>query len=93
MRSPEPQFSNAWDIYLHIRDALRNVAWDGAFTQCLSDATQPEHYSEESPTDLKQDEDELLVVDLSDHEEETLMVDLTDAEEVEEEGNSIRLDI
>jgi hypothetical protein len=87
MGSPEPQFSNAWDIYLHLRDALRSMAWDGAFRQCLSAASQPEHFLEELPPDLRQDEDEdePLVVDISDHEGDTLTVDLTDTEE---EGNT-----
>jgi hypothetical protein len=93
MGSPEPQFSNAWDIYLHIRDALRSVAGDGAFTQGLSAASQPEHYQEELPLDLRQDEDESLEVDLSDHEGDTLTVDLMDTEEVEEDGNGIGLDV
>jgi hypothetical protein len=61
--------------------------------QCLSAASQPEHYQEELPTDLRQDEDESLEVDLSDHEGDTLMVDLADTEEVEEDGNGIGLDV
>ncbi|KAI9434815.1 hypothetical protein H4582DRAFT_1818292, partial [Lactarius indigo] len=32
MGSPEPQFDNAWEIYLHIRNALRSMAWCNAVT-------------------------------------------------------------
>ncbi|KAF8262051.1 hypothetical protein EI94DRAFT_1773282 [Lactarius quietus] len=67
MRSPEPEFRNVWEIYLHIRDALRSMAWDEAFRHSLSAASQPEQYPEELPVDLRPDEDELLVVDVSDN--------------------------
>ena len=83
MGSPEPQFSNAWEIYLHIRDQLRSTAWDSAFEQCLSAASQ----SEETPIDLGQDEEEVLVVDRSDDDGDIPIVDFTDsdAEDDEEE--------
>lgn len=73
MGSPEPEFRNVWEIYLHIRDALRSMAWDGAFRQSLSAASQSEQYSEELPVDLRPDasEDELLVVDISDNEDDS----------------------
>ena len=87
MGSPEPQFSNAWDIYLRIRDALRSMVWDGAFRQCLSAASQPEPYSEELPADLRQDEIGPLG-DPSDHEGDILTIDLTDDEEDKGEGSS-----
>ncbi|KAI9429058.1 hypothetical protein H4582DRAFT_1827992 [Lactarius indigo] len=94
MGSPEPQFDNAWEIYLHIRDALRSMGWDGAFCQGLSAVSQPEDCWEELPADLRADEDELLVVDKSDDERSTLIVDLTDVEDVDdsEEGHGIGLD-
>ena len=82
MGSPEPQFSNAWDVYLHIRDALQTMAWDGAFRECLSAASQSaEHYSE---VDYGQGEDERLA-DLSDDEGDVPIVDRTDTDESEDE--------
>lgn len=77
MGSPEPEFRNVWEIYLHIRDALRSMAWDDAFRQSLSAASQSEPYLEELPMDLRPDEDDLLVVDVSDNED----IDLTVIEE------------
>ena len=87
MGSLEPQFSNAWDIYLRIRDALRSMVWDGEFRECLSVASQPKPYPEELPGDLRQNED------LSDHEGDTLIVDRTDDEEGGEEADSVELSI
>ena len=84
MGSPEPQFSNAWEIYLHIPDALRSTTWDGAFQQSLSAASQPEDCLEELPGDLEPDEDGLLLVDGSEDEEMIPIVDLTDNEDLEE---------
>ena len=89
MGSPEPQFQNAWEIYLHIRDALRSTSWDGAFQQSLSAASQPEDCLAELPADLRRDEDDILVVDNSDDdfnfgssvEESTPIVVLTDTED------------
>jgi hypothetical protein len=78
MGSPEPKFENMWEIYLHIRNVLRSMGWDGAFQQSLSAASQPEHYSEELPRDLEPDEDELLLVDNSEDEGSIPIVDLTD---------------
>ncbi|KAH9046216.1 hypothetical protein EDB84DRAFT_1586945 [Lactarius hengduanensis] len=82
MGSPEPQFDNAWEIYLLIRDALRSMAWDEAFHQSLSTVSQLEDCLEELPANLRADEDELLVVDHSDDEGTIPTVDLTDDEEV-----------
>lgn len=90
MGSPEPRFDNAWEIYLHIRDALRSMAWDGAFQQSLSAVSQPEHCLEALPVDLRPDIDELLVVDNSDDEGSTLIVDLTDDED---EGSTLIVDL
>ncbi|KAI9447090.1 hypothetical protein BJY52DRAFT_1206604 [Lactarius psammicola] len=91
MGSPEPQFHNAWEIYLHIRDALRSMAWDGAFQQSLSTVSQPEYHLEELPADLRPDDDELLVVDNSGDEGSVLIADLTDNED-DSEGHDIGLD-
>ena len=82
MGSPEPQFSNAWEIYLHIRDQLRSTTWDSAFEQCLSTASQ----SGETPIDLGQDEDEVLVVDRSDDDGDIPIVDFTDSDAEDDEG-------
>jgi len=101
MGSPEPQFCNAWEIYLHIRDALRSTACDGAFRQSLSIASQPEDRLEEWPGNLEpdgvgdgsEDEEAIPIVDLTD-EEVIPFVDLTD-EELEkdnEEGYGVGLD-
>jgi hypothetical protein len=91
MGSPEPKFENAWEIYLHICDALRSMAWDGVFQQSLSAASQPENYSEELPRDLALDEDESLLVDVSEDEESIPIVDLTDNEEANEDLGTIEL--
>ncbi|KAH9011327.1 hypothetical protein EDB84DRAFT_1279188 [Lactarius hengduanensis] len=80
MGSPEPQFDNAWEIYLLIRDALRSMAWDEAFHRSLSTVSQLEDRLEELPANLRADEDELLVVDHSDDEGTIPTVDLTDDE-------------
>jgi hypothetical protein len=85
MGSPKPQFHNAWEIYLHIRDELRSMGSDGAFRQSLSAASQPEYCLEELPADIRPDEDELLMVDNSDDEGSIPVVDLTDIEEDNEE--------
>lgn len=84
MGSPEPEFHNAWEIYVHIRDALQSNVWDGAFRQGLSAASQPEYDRlEELPADLRPDEDELLEVNISD-DEGTLIVDPTNSEGVDD---------
>ncbi|KAF8256598.1 hypothetical protein EI94DRAFT_1710840 [Lactarius quietus] len=86
MGSPEPQFSNAWDIYLCIHDSLCSMALDEAFEQSLSVASQLEHYPEEMPQDVELDEDEeLLVNDDSEDESNIPIVDLMDNEEVDED--------
>jgi hypothetical protein len=86
MGSPEPQFSNVWDIYLRIHDSLCSMAWDGAFEQSLSAASQPDNCLDEMPGDLELDEDELLLVNnVSDDERNIPIVDLTDDEEVDED--------
>jgi hypothetical protein len=94
MGCPEPRFENVWEIYLHIRDALRSMAWDAAFEQSLSAASQRECYSEELPRDLRPDEDDVLLVDVSEDEGSIPIVDLTDNEEANEdsEGHGIGLD-
>ena len=86
MGSPEPQFSNAWDIYLQICDVLQSMVWDGAFAECLSATSQLEPYLDELPVDLRQNEDD-------EDKGDTLIIDVTDNEEVEEEGNSIGLSL
>lgn len=80
MGSPEPRFENAWEIYLHIRDALRSMAWDDDFQQSLSAASQREDYSEELPSDLLDDGD-IPLVDVSDSEDEIPLVDVSDSED------------
>ncbi|KAH9014255.1 hypothetical protein EDB84DRAFT_1590323 [Lactarius hengduanensis] len=96
---PQPQFDNAWGIYLQIRDALRGVAQDGALVRVLSSVpatSEPQHCLDEIPMDLEPiDEDELLIVENSDDEGDTLVIDATEDEgdsEAFSEGAGIGLD-
>ncbi|KAH9035212.1 hypothetical protein EDB85DRAFT_1889437 [Lactarius pseudohatsudake] len=81
---PQPQFDNAWGIYLQIRDALRGVAQDGALVRVLSSVpttSEPQHCLDEIPMDLEPiDEDELLIVENSDDEGDMLVIDATEDE-------------
>ncbi|KAH8999865.1 hypothetical protein EDB86DRAFT_3075541 [Lactarius hatsudake] len=103
MGSPQPQFNNAWEIYLHIRDALRGIAQDRMLQQVLSSVatSKPQNGPDKLPADLQPtSEDELLFVDLTDHEDSnedsTPVVDLTEDEGHSEddgsEGHAIGLD-
>ncbi|KAI9459395.1 hypothetical protein BJY52DRAFT_1223027 [Lactarius psammicola] len=92
MGSPQPQFHNAWEIYLHIRDALRGIAQDGMLQQVLSSVSatpEPQHCLDEIPADLKPtDKDDLLIVEDSDDEGSTLVIDLTEDKDYDEDNNS-----
>ncbi|KAH9019451.1 hypothetical protein EDB85DRAFT_2153732 [Lactarius pseudohatsudake] len=100
MGSPQPQFNNAWEIYLNIRDALRGIARDRVLEQVLSsvmtaDATsEPQNRNclDELPADLQPaSEDELLTVEETDNESGTPVIDLTGDEdhgEDNDEGHS-----
>lgn len=99
MGSPQPQFHNAWEIYLDIRDALQGIAQDVTLQQVLSSVSvtsEPQHCLDEIPADLKPtDEDELLIVEESDDEGSTPVIDLTEDEdhgEDDSEGHSVDLD-
>ncbi|KAI9454642.1 hypothetical protein BJY52DRAFT_1205187 [Lactarius psammicola] len=101
MGSPQPQFHNAWEIYLHICDALRGIAQAGTLQEVLSSisaTSEPQDCLDEIPTDLKPtDEDELLIVEDSDDESSTLVIDVTEdegyGEDSDSEGHDIGLDV
>ena len=97
MGSPQPQFDNAWDIYLRMRDALRAVTQCETLQQILSGVSsicEPQNGLDVIPEDLQPNEDELLIVDESD-DEGSIHADITDDDEggAGEDGNSIGSDI
>ena len=89
MGSPQPQFDNAWDIYLRMRDALRAVTRHETLQQILSNVSsicEPQNCLDVIPGDLQPNEDDLLIVDESDDEGSISAVDLT--EDNSEEGHA-----
>jgi hypothetical protein len=86
MGSPQPQFDNAWEIYLRMCDALRVVTQPETLQQILSSTDEPQNVLGDIPEDLRPmestDEDEPLVVDISDSDGEgSILVDLTEDDE------------
>jgi hypothetical protein len=90
MGSPQPQFDNAWEIYLRMHDALRAVTQRETLQQILSSTDESQNFLDDIPEDLKPtDEDEPLVVDISD-EDEPLVVDISDEDD---EGSILVVDL
>ena len=97
MGSPQPQFDNVWDIYLHMHEALQAVTQHETLQQILSSVSsicKPQNGLDVIPEDLQTNEDELLIVDESDDEGSIPVVILTDDDEgsAGEEGDSIGSD-
>ena len=100
MGSPQPQYDNAWEIYLRMRDALRAVTQRETLQQILSSTDEPQNFLGDIPEDLNPtDGDEPLEVDISESDDEgsILVVNLTDDDEdrgddADSEGHGIGSD-
>ena len=95
MGSPQPSFDNAWEIYLHMRAALRAVTVHETLQQILSNVSttcEPLNCLDEIPEDFKPtaDDEDLLVMDDSDDEGRILNVNLTDEEHSRDNDSVLR---